>query len=236
MKKKIITWICIACTLLGSFLAKPRVVNADLFGADIPILINILTQTITQVQAITQVLGKARETVSILEEMNRGVKEVLNLAETAHIPLPRQVYESARQIDGAVWEARRSYGDIGDHAPRATKNNYRSGVEGLFLSQDALDYSTMLDDKGNKVKTSALTASQASATRLTAETMGVLLHAVSHTNRLEAKQLEISSTHKLQEASRENAEYESFVETHSLINNDMKKKGLSSLNSIGGQQ
>ncbi|MCM0606268.1 MAG: hypothetical protein KA715_09270 [Xanthomonadaceae bacterium] len=236
MKKKIAAWISICCIFMSGFLIKPQEVRADFFGMDIPILINILTQTISQVQAISQMLGKAKETVSILEEMNRGVKEVLNLAETAHISLPPQVYEGAKQIDRAVWEARRVYGEVSERSPKVTQNNYRTGVEGLFLSQDAFDYSNFLDEKGNKVKTAALVASQVSATRLTAETMGVLLHAVSHGNRLEAKQLEISSTKKIQDSTKENAEFESFVETHSLIDRDMKRNGMSSLNSIGGSQ
>ena len=66
------------------------------------------------------------------------------------------------------------YGEINEHSPKATQNNYRTGVEGLFLSQDAFDYANFLDEKGNKVKSAALVASQASATRLTAETLGVL--------------------------------------------------------------
>lgn len=221
--------IVISLILFTAFMPRS---NADFWGADIPILANILTQSIAQVKTMIQVLGTARDTVGILQEMNRGVKEVLRLAETAHIPLPPQVYESAKKIDQAVETARRLYGVIGSKAPAYTQSNYKSGVEGLFLSADAIDYSTFLDDQGSKVKAASVVASQATATRLTAETLGVILHAVSHGNRIEAKQLEISSTKRIEDTSKDNANYQSFIETQTSIENEMKKSSFSSLNDI----
>jgi hypothetical protein len=206
--------------------------SADFWGADIPILAQILVQATAQVRTTIQMLGQARDTVSILQEMNRGVKEVLRLADTAHIPLPPQVYENAKKIDQAAETAQRLYGIIGNKSPAYTKSNYKSGVEGLFLSEDAFEYSTFLDDQGNKVKAASIVSSQATATRLTAETLGVLLHAVSHGNRIEAKQLELSSTKRIEDTSKDNANYETFIETQTSIENEMKKNVFSSLNNI----
>jgi hypothetical protein len=234
MTRRLVRWISIAAIIIASsLLAIQRPARADLFGGDVAVLVQILAQAIQQVQQLQQVIGRARETVSILEEMNRGVKEVLRLAETAHIPLPQGVYDQAKQIDQATAEARRLYGIVGDTAPQYTKTQYRSGVESLFLSQDAFEYSRYLDEQGTKIKSSSLVASQATATRLTAQSLGVLRHAISHTNRLEAKQLELSSTQRIEDAAKENAQFSSFVETHDSIEKDMRGHGFSSLNPIG---
>jgi hypothetical protein len=91
--------------------------QADLFGGDVAVLLQILVQAIDQVYKLQQIIGKAQQTVNILEDMNRGVKEVLRLADTAHVPLPPGVYAQAKSIDQAATEARRLYGDVAQSSP-----------------------------------------------------------------------------------------------------------------------
>lgn len=206
--------------------------RADIWGGDVAVLLQILVQSIDQVYRLRMILGKAQETVNLLEDMNRGVKEVLRLAETAHVPIPPSVYAQAKSIDQATNEARQLYGIIGDRSPMYTRSRYRSGVEGLSLSQDAFDYSTFLDAQGESVKRSAVVANQASATRLTAETLGVILHSISHTNRLQAKALEMSSSDRIETTAKDNARFESFVNTHQHIEDSLKDTSMSSLNEV----
>lgn len=224
--------LMVAITMNLAILPNRRA-QADIFGGDVAVLAQILVQAIDQVYKLKAILGKAQETVSILQEMNRGVKEALRLAETAHVPLPAGIYDKAKKIDQAVWEAQRVYGVLADKSPRHTRTNFRSGIEALSLSQDAFEYSTYLDKQGEQVKSAAIISSQAAATRLTAETLGVLLHAVNHTNRIEAKNLEISAGNRLEDSSRENARFESYLNTHQRIEDELKQSSFSSLNGLG---
>lgn len=229
LKKRLIVFCLIFSLAFG---VPSRSARADLFGGDVAVLTQILVQAIQQVVKLQQIIGTARDTLSILEEMNRGVKEVLRLAETAHVPIPPGIYAQAKSIDQAIKEARRVYGEITDRSPPHTRTHYQSGVEGLSLSQDAFDYSTFLDEQGERVKRAAIVASQASATRLTAETLGVLLHSMSHSNRLQAKQLEISSTNRIESSAKESARFDSFLSTHQHIEETLKTPSMSSLNEI----
>lgn len=231
-KKKFLTWICIGSIVLCSTLLIRTQDAYCMFGEDIPFLIQIITQAIAQVQELRSIIGSAQETVSVLEDMNRGVKEVLRLADTAHIPLPQQVYMDAKTVEDATRMSHDVYGDT-PVGPRYQQMQYNSGTEALYLSEDAFEYSSFLDKTGESVKRSAVAANQASATRLTAETLGVLLHAVSHSNRLEAKGLEISATQRLQESQRENARYESFLDTQQSIENDFRNSDAPDLNALG---
>lgn len=234
MKKKVITWICIASiAFLATQSYRAKEARAG-WGTEIPFLIKIIAETIRQVQALHAIIVTTRQTVGLLEEMNRGVKEVLRLAQTAHIPLPKQVFEAAKNIDDATNEAKRLYGKLPDGSPIHTRAHFRSGTESLFLSQDAFEYSKFLDGTGERIKSSAIVANQASATRLTAESLGVLLHAVSHSNRIQAKNLEISATNHLAEAAKEGAEFQSFLKTHSAIERGLRNAAFSPLNSFGG--
>jgi hypothetical protein len=211
--------------------APPKRAEAQ-FGAELPILINILTQAITQVRNLQLIIGTTRDTVSLLQEMNRGVREVLRLAQTAHVPLPPQVYDMANSIESATREAESVYGGLSGAAPAHTRNGYQSGAEGLFLSQDAFRYSSSLDQAGERIKESAVVASQASATRLTAESIGVLIHAVSHGNRISAKGLELLSTEQLERSAKENGRFESFISSQNQVEDHLRRAPIPQLNSI----
>lgn len=231
--KKHLRWISIAAiTFLTVSLYHPRQASS-MFGEEIPFLIQIITQAIHQVQELQTIIGTGRETLSVLQDMNRGVKDVLRLADTAHVPLPRQIYSDAAAIDTAVMKADSLYGNISDRSPLFARTQYQSGVEGLFLSEDAFQYSSQLDRQGNQIKSAAVVSNQATATRLTAESLGVLLHAVNHQSRLSAKQLEIQSTHHIEEAAKEDSRFESFEQTHNVIQKDMSGAQFSPLNSYG---
>ncbi len=170
--------------------------------------------------------------VGLLNEMNDGVKQVLLLGETAHAPLPPQTLSEARQIDGATRRASAMYGVLPGDSPFYARSQYQSGVEGLHLSQDAFDYATFLDRQGGQVKSAAVGSSMATATRLTAESLGVLLHAVSHQSRLQAKQLEIQSTQNIEGAAKEEARREGFKEAHDAIERNLRNVDLVPLNSF----
>ena len=207
-----------------------RIAKADMFGADVAVLSQILIEDILEVKTMYQMLTQAQDTASILEDMNRGVKDVIRLADSAHVPLPPQVYASASQMAQASQMTTNLYGAMGTDSPSFTQTNFQSGVEGLYLSEDALNYSSTLDGQGNQIEQASVLANQTTATKLTAESMGTLIHAVSHSNRLEAKSLELNSTKRIEDTSKENAEYESFISTENSIVNDMKNNGFTPLN------
>jgi hypothetical protein len=226
--------ICIILIFLFAlYTMKTPPAEADFWGGDLPLLAQILAKSIEQIRELQEIIGSAQNTVSILEDMNRGVKEVLKLADTAHIQLPKQVYEDAKSIDSAFSTAERLYGMVSKNAPIFQKTHHQSGVEGLFISQDAFEYSTFLDKNGESVKRSAVVANQATATRLTAETLGVLLHAVSHTNRILAKDLEISSTSRLEQTAKENAQFDTYIKTSDFLEDDFSSQQMVPLNSFG---
>jgi hypothetical protein len=232
MKKKSAFYLLFLLTAFIFLFPLVRIAKADLFGADVVVLSQILVEDIIQVKTMYQMLTEAQNTSNVLEDMNRGVKDVIRLADSAHIQLPPQVYGSASQLSAASQLTKNLYGQMGNQSPNYTRSNYQSGVEGLYLSQDAFTYSNTLDDQGTKIKQASIVANQATATKLTAESVGTLIHAVDQSNRLEAKNLELNSTGRIEDTSKENAEFESFISTEGSIVNDMKNNGFTPL-SIG---
>src|SRR5579885_1243564 len=134
MQRRCLKWLSIGAIIISSsILVRMKPAEALFgFGEDIPFLIQLIGHAVTQIQELSTIIGAAQDTASVLDEMNRGVKEVLRLAETAHVPLPPQVFEQAKKIDQAAEYAHGLYGALPESAPRYAQLEYQSGVEGLF--------------------------------------------------------------------------------------------------------
>jgi hypothetical protein len=222
-ERKLFYWFSVATVVFGSVVLAPlRSAHADFFGGDIPLLIQIVAESIQEAEELSQIISGTKQTIGILQDMNEGVKEVLRLADTAHIPLPPQVYQQADTIAQAAALAQNIYGNPSSDSPLSTRTHFQSGTEGLFLSQDAFDYSQFLDQTAENVKQSSVNANQAAATRLSAETLGVVVEAISHSNRLQAKSLEISATDRLENSQKDAANYESFINTQNALEQDLR--------------
>ena len=53
-----------------------------LFGADAVILAQILANAVKQLAQLQQILGQGRDTLGLLRDVNRGINDSLQMAET----------------------------------------------------------------------------------------------------------------------------------------------------------
>lgn len=81
MKKKLIA----VFTAMGLLLPIQNTARADLFGADVAVLAQILQQTIFQLAELKSILQSGKDTLGLLEDVNRGISDSLHLAETLGI-------------------------------------------------------------------------------------------------------------------------------------------------------
>ena len=98
-------------------------------GRGHPVSDQIIAKAVEQIEALSEIISTTRQTVGVLEDMNRGVKEVLRLADTAHIPLPPQVYQQAETIAQAAEIARPSTGIPRHDAPVSTRTIIKAGLK-----------------------------------------------------------------------------------------------------------
>ena len=70
--KQIIT---VLLFLIAMTFCKP--VKADIFGADIPVLVQILTNSVQQLVQLKRLLSTGNDTLGIIRDINQGIKEGL---------------------------------------------------------------------------------------------------------------------------------------------------------------
>src|SRR3989338_10505678 len=71
LKKSIIAGI------MSVMLIFPQPSRADFWGADIPILLQILANAVSQLIQLKQILGTGTDTLSLLRDVNRGIRDGL---------------------------------------------------------------------------------------------------------------------------------------------------------------
>ena len=56
--------------------------RADLWGADLPLLAEIVANTLQQIYEIRQVINNGKNQVDLIREINRGINDSLRMMET----------------------------------------------------------------------------------------------------------------------------------------------------------
>lgn len=84
---------------LGICFCKIPVARADIWGADVAVLAQILQQTILQLAELKAILQSGNDTLGLLQEVNRGINDSLHMAETLGIRVDPGLYRELHKVD-----------------------------------------------------------------------------------------------------------------------------------------
>jgi hypothetical protein len=190
MRKRIIA-ILVA---VGILLPIPDTAEADLFGADVAVLTQILQQTILQLAELRSILQSGKDTLGLLEEVNRGINDSLHMAETLGIRVDPGIYRELRKVDEAVRAVETIYGRAVD-SPIATvqRNTDQTVAEAISFNNELNEYAKKLDDIGEQIKSYSHAVSPGGAAKLTAESLGVLIHVMNQQMRATGQGLKLQA-------------------------------------------
>ncbi len=162
---------------LGICFCKIPVARADIWGADVAVLAQILQQTILQLAELKAILQSGNDTLGLLQEVNRGINDSLHMAETLGIRVDPGLYRELHKVDVAVKFVQDVYGKPVD-SPIASlqQNTDQTVAEAFSFNNELNDYATKLDRIGEDIKNFSHQTSPGGAAKLTAESMGVLIH------------------------------------------------------------
>ena len=99
-----------AAVMMGISLAPGQRVKADVFGADVAVLGQILQQTILQLNELKGVMQSGKDTLGLIEEINRGINDSLRMADTLGLRIDPGLYRNLKQVDKTVAAMEKIYG------------------------------------------------------------------------------------------------------------------------------
>lgn len=188
MKK--ITAILLIIVTLGM----PTTAHCDLFGGDVAVLVQILANAYQQLSQLQSILGSGKDSLGLLRAINQGLNDSLNLMRTMSPNTNPGIYSNWQNPSQSVGAVQSIYGT----PPRSPESQVQqdadqSVAEAVSLNNSIYNYTAQIDDIGEKVKAYSHDASPGGAQKLTAETLGVMLHVLNQSLRAQATGLKLQA-------------------------------------------
>lgn len=187
--KKIVMLILIACQLLPC-----RAARADLFGGDVAVLAQILANAIEQLVQLRNILQSNQDNLELLRDINRGINDSLNLARTISPNSDPGLYRDWEKLAETLKKIENIYGiAVESHDSRVQQDADQSVAEAISLNNSIYKYTQAIDEIGELIKAQSHNVSPGGAAKLTAQSMGVMLHIQNETLRAQATGLKLQA-------------------------------------------
>ena len=170
LKKKILA-VCICFSLL-----LPKPAKADFWGADIPLLIKIVANTVQELIVLKQIFQTGADTLGLMRDLNRGVRDGLQIIRILDPKFNPGLYgslETADQVQRAIEDL---YGVIPKTSEyRLQEAQDRSVSESIAMNGTLFQYADQVDVESKRIISHAQSVSPQGAAKLTAESIAVLI-------------------------------------------------------------
>lgn len=179
---------------LGLMLPYPRVARADLWGGDVVVLTQILANALQQLAQLQQILKSGSDTLGLLQEINRGINDSLRMAETFGVRIDPGLYRDLGTVDFALKEVEVIFGRAPDSKlATVQRNTDQSVAEAISFNNELNDYTKRLDQIGEAIKNYSHSVSPGGAAKLTAQSMGVMIHVMNQQVRATGQGLKLQA-------------------------------------------
>lgn len=189
MKQVLRGLVALFCILPVSFEAR-----GDIWGADVAVLTQILEQTILQLAELKKLFDTGEDTLGLLREINRGINDSLHMADTLGIRIDPGIYRELKKVDIAVSAIEDIYGrPVDSLAAPVQRNTDQTVAEAISFNNELNDYAQRLDRIGEEIKSYSHSVSPGGAAKLTAESMGVVIHVLNQQMRATGQGLKLQA-------------------------------------------
>jgi hypothetical protein len=194
--------------------------KADFWGGDIPLLIEIVGNTASQLAQLRSILGTSNDTLGLLRDINQGIREAMSIMRTMNRTMNPGVLGQIQNAQEAIRAIQDIYGVI-PRSPEAKVQqlNDQSVAEAITLHNQAFQYANEVDPEAERIKDYSRNVSPTGAGKLTAQSLGVLIHVSNQILRTNAAMLKILSENLALQNRKEKVNSQQFL---------MQYEGLSS--------
>jgi hypothetical protein len=180
--------------VIGLTLVISSKVHADLFGGDVAVLMQILANAVQQLAQLQEILGTGKDNLDLIREINRGINDSMNLARTINPDIDPGIYKDWRSIQDAIGKIESIYGTA-TQSPnqRVYQDTDQNVAEAVKMNNSIYDYTNEIDEIGEQIKLASHEVSPGGAQKLTAQTLGVMLHVLNQGLRTQATGLKLQA-------------------------------------------
>ncbi len=189
MKRRIL----IGLLSLGLSLGPSRA-RADMFGGDVAVLVQILSNAIQQLAQLKAILNNGADTLGLLQDINRGINDSLALLKTINPNMDPGIYREWDKAQTAIQKLQTIYGIVvSSPEQRVQQDTDQQVAEAIALNNSIYSYVKDVDEIGEAIKQYSHQVSPGGAQKLTAQTLGVMLHVLNTSLRAQATGLKLQA-------------------------------------------
>lgn len=180
--------------ILLLYSVKATVAYADFFGGDLPLLAEIVANTLQQITQLGNILGTGKDSLQYLHDLNKGLQDALTIANTMNSTLRPGVLSDLQGAERALEVINQLYGKVPQTAEANMQQTMdQSSAEAINLHNEAFRYADQVDPEAERIKEYSKVVSPQGAERLTAESIGVMIHVLNQVLRTNAAMLKLQS-------------------------------------------
>ena len=190
----------------------PSAGRADLFGGDVVVLAQILANAIQQLAQLKQIMDNGQDTLGLMRDINRGINDSLQIMQTSGLIKDPGVYKEWNQVQEALGAIGTIYGvAVPSQDQRSQMDTDRGVAEAVTLGNSVYNYTREVDELGETIKQFSHDVSPGGAQKLTAQSMGIMLHVMNQGLRVQSTGMKLQAQSLALENKKEKAETAVFL-------------------------
>lgn len=209
----------VAILLMSSMPISSR---ADLFGTDTAVLTQILSQNVKQLIELQQILGVGQDALHLQERIHRGLSESLNLIRTIGKSSDPGLFGELKKLEDIIRRFGEIYGVAIDSPDQTVQSNVDKTVaEAISMNNGLYEYAREMDRVGEEIKSYSRDMSPTGAQKLTAQSLGVMLHVLNQSLRAQGTLLKLQAQSIAQSNKAEKDRTRAFVNVSKTLSQAM---------------
>lgn len=166
----------ILCVLMSALMMTPKPAKADLFGGDIVVLTQILAQAIQQLIQLKQILSTGSDTLSLMRDINRGIRDGLAVIQMINPKFNPGLYGNLESADRVLAAITDLYGQIPQTSEaRLQQAQDRSVSESIAMNGTLFRFADQADEESKRIIDHSRDVNPQGAAKLTAQSIAVLI-------------------------------------------------------------
>lgn len=170
IKKLVLIGIMSLCLVI------PKPAKADLFGGDVAVLVQILANAIQQLAQLQQILSTGSDTLGLLRDINRGIRDGLTVLQMINPRFNPGIYGNLETADRVLAIINDLYGKI----PQTTEAQLQqaqdqSASESIAMNGPMFQFADQADEESRRIFAHSQSVSPQGAAKLTAQSIAVLI-------------------------------------------------------------
>lgn len=157
-------------------LSAPKPASAFSFGADVAVLTQILANAIQQLVQLRQILSTGSDTLGLMRDINRGIRDGLRALQMIHPRFNPGIYGNLETADQVIRIIDELYGSIPQTAEmRLQQAQDQSASESIAMNGTLFRFADQVDEESKRIFAHSQNVSPQGAAKLTAQSLAVLI-------------------------------------------------------------